>query len=280
MFTTDYDMARNGGLEKPKANTSLKDSIKYFILFYGLFPLLVPLFLIKNMLKGEFNWSGFIQLYKVVSAAHNDPINLQPSKMLISKVWALASAKHYAGRLEWQIREGYCAPATLRCILKSFSSFPINLLPEQVHGPSEPVKWCAQIQELSKEHEEVPKLKTEIVRGDVGYEIFLEKLRKALAQSNNRVAINYLRPSLTGFKKPWWIPIHFFFGLVSGHFSPILGIMESTTPGAPPLIAVFDLNAAYGMYLVEAPRLYQSINARDVSSGKSRGIIIVSDASN
>eukprot|EP00546_Thalassionema_frauenfeldii_P012576 CAMPEP_0178907400 /NCGR_PEP_ID=MMETSP0786-20121207/7351_1 /TAXON_ID=186022 /ORGANISM="Thalassionema frauenfeldii, Strain CCMP 1798" /LENGTH=170 /DNA_ID=CAMNT_0020579197 /DNA_START=315 /DNA_END=827 /DNA_ORIENTATION=+ len=167
----------------------------------------------------------------------------------------------------------------MRCILKSFTSFPTHLLPEQVLGANDIEQWCKKLEKTTQENknEGSPKFKTEIIRGDVEYELFLQKLREALSQSNCRVAINFLRPSLVGFKKPWWVPIHFLFGLMSGHFSPILGMLESTSPENPPLVAVFDVNAAYGMILVEAPRLYQAAKACDVSARKSRGIIIVSE---
>lgn len=276
-------MKRNGGLAKTADSTSIQQKLFRFVLVYCLYQILLPIFFIILIIKGNIRWSGLRKLYKVVSAAHSDPIELKPNASLISKVWKLNTAKHYIGNLEWQFREGYCAQTTIRCILKSFKSFPTHMIPEQTGGTSEPIRWTTKIQDLMeqveknrKENEVVPSIKTDIIHGeDVDYETFLIKLRKALPQDNSRVGINYLRPALVGFKKPSFVPVHILLAFISGHFSPILGLIEEEQQ--PPLVAVFDVNSAYGMYLVEASKLYQAILHKDFTTKKSRAIVKVSE---
>jgi len=120
----------------------------------------------------------------------------------------------------------------------------------------------------------VPTLHTDIIQGDHGYEAFLESIRK-INNPRNRAAVNYLRPALVGFRRLWFIPIHFIFGLIAGHFSPVLAILENNGDDEP-LIAIFDVNDKYGLHLVPAKKLYESVKAKDLMTGKSRAVIIVS----
>jgi len=175
----------------------------------------------------------------------------------------------------------------------------------------------------------MPPLHVEIVAGDVSYADFLSALRRGLLQQDNnnygnddnnnnkkcysrRVAVNYLRPALVGFKAPRWVPMNLALGIAGGHFSPVIGILEdhedddaSTSTSlsssssslssntnthtnrtkqrasAPDkdniLVGVFDVNHTYGgAYLVPARRLYESVKAMDISVSKPRATIILS----
>ena len=120
-------------------------------------------------------------------------------------------------------------------------------------------------------------LKTQIVRGDVPYREFVTIIRKTLSNHNSRIAVNYLRGPLFGFQKPKWIPIHTMIGILGGHFSPIVGILErdDEKKGDDPLVAIFDVNASYGgTYLVPATVLYESIRAMDFFSKQRRALIV------
>ena len=124
---------------------------------------------------------------------------------------------------------------------------------------------------------------------DFSYARFLKTLRDSFKddadddqQHCRRVAINYLRPVLFGFKPPKWVPCHLILGLLGGHFSPLLGLldnpqdMNNAKKGDNPLVGVFDVNHAYGgAYLIPAKLLYQAVKAKDISTGKSRAIIVV-----
>jgi hypothetical protein len=249
---------------------------------------------------------------------------------------------HHA--LEWQTMEGYCGRATMRCVLASFG-MPSELLPPQIRGAMGPEKFVELIQELKtqnkgtpnddsdndnsndkkKDNDEtkplpkmtlttttttttnmiLPKIETEIVRGDCSYEVFLQTIRR-VHNDNERVVLNFLRPALFGLQRPlWWLPTHLMFGLFGGHFSPVIGVLEEeehsetntntmTTDDATttttttttkkknindnPLVAVFDVNHKYGgAYLVPARRLYQSVQAKDAMSGQSRALVVLTN---
>jgi len=126
-------------------------------------------------------------------------------------------------------------------------------------------------------------LSTTIISGDVGYDEFLLELRKGLANENVRIACNFLRSALMGFERIRYIPFHMLMHLMSGHFSPILGLLErgeddDREEGASdnPFVAIFDTNHKYGgCYLVPARRLYQAVRAVDLSANTHRAIILV-----
>lgn len=238
--------------------------IKRFVMVYIVMQSCIPLILLVRCLKKTLSCADIVHLYNLVSTATGKK-NLIYDAALIEKACAHASAAPYATALEYQKSEGYCAPATLRCILKSLA-FPKHLLPPPSFGASEPDRWCDAIQALGG-----PALRSDIVRGDEGYDAFLRAVRK-VNDPRSRVAINYLRRALVGFEWPRFVPVHFVFGLIGGHFSPVLAVLEEDVP----LVAVFDVNEKFGLHLVPAPLLYEAVRAKDASTGKSRAVIVVS----
>jgi len=76
--------------------------------------------------------------------------------------------------------------------------------------------------------------------------------------------------------------MNFLFGIGSGHFSPIVGMLDKDASNQALaddeiLVGVFDVNHTYaGAYLVPAKRLYESIKAKDLTVSKSRATIILS----
>merc|ERR1712224_1008121 len=98
----------------------------------------------------------------------------------------------------------------------------------------------------------------------------------ATTKISSRVAINYLRPALFGFKRPKWLPFHFIVGLFGGHFSPVIGVLDNDDDKDNPLVGIFDVNHTYGgAYLVPAKLLYKSVNAVDIATETSRAVIVV-----
>merc|ERR1712224_968823 len=98
----------------------------------------------------------------------------------------------------------------------------------------------------------------------------------ATTKISSRVAINYLRPALFGFKRPKWLPFHFIIGLFGGHFSPVIGVLDNDDDNDNPLVGIFDVNHTYGgAYLVPAKLLYKSVNAVDIATETSRAVIVV-----
>lgn len=287
------------------------------ILLYVVFQTIWPIFLFTRMWKIGLreSWDLIKSLYSTVSEAHNAPIRSLPhyqDKDLLKKIWEQPSAIPYISQnaLEYQTREGYCGRATLRNVLKSYASFPSELVPPPNAGPTEPKKWTKMLHDmLQKEQSETetetemdplnrPKVKknhninieTKIIGGDETFATFIDTIRKAVRDPSCRLAINYLRPALTGFMTPRWIPIHLFLGLLGGHFSFIIGMLEKKDVGLTstsvvgadgeddngyfPLVAVFDVNHQYGgAYLVPANRLYESVKARDLMTLQSRALV-------
>jgi len=335
-------------LPPPPPRPSFVARVGRFVLMYVVVPTtLLPIGLTILAVKRKLpQWKDVVGVYRVVSDADANPIkriegtapagaddkgkdgdgNGHGDDGLLSKVYALPSARRYVDRnaFEWQKQEGYCAPATMRCVLKSFggggdsggrkcATVPVHWIPEQKSGGSDPERFCKAIEELPKrtgDAEQQQTIKREENNGittppsfrtrtfrpndaddEKSYEDFLSFIRTGLDDESSRVVVNYLRPALFGFPKPWWVPIHFVLGLFAGHFSPVIGMIEprddttrdgNVVEGNPeekpsPLIAVFDVNHKYrGAYLVPARRLYQAVKAKDIATQQSRAVIVVS----
>jgi hypothetical protein len=252
------------------------------VLFRGLFPVLGPLFFSYKCLTDSFFRKTIFSVYSMVSEATKRPETAAwyfQDKKLLSQLWEMDSAKAYLNnegepQLEYQVREGYCGSATQRCVLKSLGYTDIR---EQHHGESKPQPWCEHASEMASKssHGTSYELETKIVEGSVSYDDFLETLRDGLANKDCRIACNFLRPALTGF--PGWriFPMNFLIGLMGGHFSPILGILDVPEVDSP-LVAVWDTNHKYnGAYFVTAKKLYNAVHSIDLSAKKHRALIVV-----
>jgi len=270
---------------------------KGFVL-YILVPIVAPPFLAIAFLRKKILLDDLGTLHRLVSDATDNPVNSLPSyqdEKLLNRVYQLPSARRYLdrGALEWQKREGYCAPSTLRCVLSSYGNIPRDRLPEQAYGVgSTPGRWCvalakwADTEQKQQQQEEtrIPKMTTEVISGDVPFEEFLAGIRR-VNDARCRVVVNYLRPALIGFTKPWWFPTHYVLGIFAGHFSPVIGVLEKDDLGCSsgssggkddPWVAIFDVNHRYGgTYLVPATRLYRAVQAHDVATRRSRAVIVV-----
>jgi hypothetical protein len=178
------------------------------------------------------------------------------------------------GGAHYQVMEGYCGPATLWNILNSIASFPRHSIPAQTRGPMNPSNWCKKLHGLMESESEcAAAIKgTDIVQGDVPYSIFLREIRKS-NDPRYRVAANFLRPALFSFVN--YLPGYILMGLLGGHFSPVLGVFDNGDNDDDPLIAMFDLNSAYGLYMVPARRFYDAVQAPDLMTGKSRALVVV-----
>ncbi len=70
--------------------------------------------------------------------------------------------------------------------------------------------------------------------------------------------------------------MNFLLGLMGGHFSPILGVLDDVPNVDSPLVAIWDTNHKYnGAYFVPAKRLYEAVHAVDLSAHKHRALILV-----
>lgn len=206
-----------------------------------------------------------------MSTAHRDRAPLTPTDEEAAAVWASASARPYLGRLEWQRREGHCANATARCVLRGLlpdddsTAIPSRDAPP---GPASLDRWAADVARAS------PSLRARVVRGDaVDRDGLLGEITRALTDPRRRVAVNYLRPALVGFASR--APGHAALGVLGGHFSPVVAVLPPSPTRPAPRVAVFDVNAAYGLCLVDADRLRESVRCKDLTTGKARGIVVV-----
>ena len=258
---------------------------------------------------GGGRWKRMVDLYWLVRSAGRRPVQSHPSNLdrsQLAKTWThVPSARTYVenGALIYQRGEGYCGSATLWCILRSYGGtegpaarggggpgsgqggfvFPQGCVPELTYGAQDPDKWCANLA-LAAAGAGIDNLSTTIVRpaekGGGGYGEFLRSLRR-VHDPRCRVAVNYLRPALCGFQRPFWLPAHLLLGLFGGHFSPVVGIIERegrTEDSAfdDPLVAIFDVNHRYnGLYLVPASMLYEAVSAVDATSGRCRALVVV-----
>ncbi|ORY43146.1 hypothetical protein BCR33DRAFT_717879 [Rhizoclosmatium globosum] len=164
---------------------------------------------------------------------------------------------------QFQTQEGYCAPTTERMILKSIPGFNSNSLSPMKIGPSQPDKVAATIDTLAKAGGITTR--SHVIYGSDGYTPFLSALRK-VNNPRYRVSANFLRSPLFGIDKTPQLVASLF---LSGHFSPIVGFDE-----AEGVVAVFDVNAEYGLFLVDVERFYEAVDTWDVFEGKSRGLVV------
>jgi hypothetical protein len=149
----------------------------------------------------------------------------------------------------------------MRNILKSIPGMNLNDLPAARPGPATAEIFAASIDQFSQ-----GRTISRVVLGSEGYPEF----RKALLLANNpsyRVALNFLRSPLFGIKR--FLPFDFIMGIRGGHFSVIVGYLENQD-----LVAVFDVNHAYGPFLVNSKRLFDAVNSIDMSSNQTRALIV------
>jgi Phytochelatin synthase len=188
---------------------------------------------------------------------------------LINKMWSTTVGKTYLEAVEYQIREGYCGLATMRCILKSLvlmGKLSPESVPPATSGPMTVKKFAARIDEQSK-----GATSSRVVLGSEGYEAFLQAI-KLSNQPNYRVAINFLRSPLFSAPSPVVFPLNFMKTFFGGHFSVIVGYLESED-----VVGVFDVNASYGgLYLVSSRRLFDAVDTLDLQSGEPRGLVVSS----
>ena len=267
----------------PLIENTLTAQVSRFVIIHVVFSFIVPSFVMTTVLRGKLNISELKKIYKAVSEAHDNPVNTLPEYQdedLIRQLWKKDSARPYteADVLEFQNREGYCSSATMRCTLKSFPGYPKEKLPPQKWEPADPEKWQGMdVWDVSADGAAKRSTNLEIFSGSCSYPEFLSGVKRGLEDPSCRVVLNYLRPVLFGFALPWWLPSNVVLALLGGHFSPIVGIVETEKyKGENPLIGVFDVNHKYGgAYLVPAITLYRSVQLTDVTSQKPRAMILI-----
>ena len=114
--------------------------------------------------------------------------------------------------------------------------------------------------------------------GSEGYLEFLSSLKR-INDPRYRVSVNFLRSSLFGLPKTvfprclslfeFLLPHNWLLGIFGGHFSPIVGYLEEED-----MVAVFDVNHAYGLYLVSSKDLFRAVDTFDFTSSRTRALVV------
>ncbi|RHX97123.1 hypothetical protein DYB25_012252 [Aphanomyces astaci] len=182
--------------------------------------------------------------------------------VLLQRAWALPTGQLYLqGQLEFQRREGYCAPTTLRNVLKSIPSVPLELIPEAKAGP-------LTAQQFKTKLDAIGHTTSTLVYGGAGYDLFLAAIKRS-NDPDYRVAINFLHPALFGMDGPSFLPHVMLLAILGGHFSNIIAYLETED-----LVVVFDVNEDFGPYLVPSKRVYDAVRAIDIQSGVARALVV------
>ena len=178
----------------------------------------------------------------------------------------------YLKRMEYQRREGFCCPTTARNLIRSLRSLELDGNEGMLEGKLPPLisgaRTALQLKQLLDDFTDSNLFKTSVVYGDEGYRTFLDTI-KLSNSSSHRLAINFLRGALFGVSSSW--PHSWLLAGLGGHFSNVLGYIEEDN-----LVVIFDVNHEYGVFVVDAHRLYESVNSPDISFSavKSRALIV------
>lgn len=175
---------------------------------------------------------------------------------LMAAAWALPAARLYNRRAyEYQDNPSFCGPASLANVLHSLGRGGSQ---HRAIDSTRFEPWFGVLiggmtiddfAALARERTARP---VTIVRHPTLAEF------RALMRSANDPAFRYVANFHRG-------PL---FGRGHGHFSPILGYLESRD-----LVLVGDVNADYRPFLVDSERLWRATNTIDSATGNWRGIV-------
>jgi hypothetical protein len=202
--------------------------------------------------------NGHEQLPGVVSIETNEAYK---DPALISKAWRLpVAAAYHAAQFDYQHNQSFCGPTSVVDVMRSLGrkSSQSDVLDGSkvwtVFGYVAPAGMTLD------EEADLLRLRTgapvKVLR-----DLDLAAFRAELPRMNDpsfRYIVNFSRGPL--------------FGRGHGHHSPILGYLADED-----LVFIGDVNHDFaGPWLVQADRLFQAINTPDDSSGKKRGLLVVS----
>jgi hypothetical protein len=203
------------------------------------------------------------------------------------KVWGSHVGRCYAKALEYQQREGFCSSTTMRCMLRSYNvALPTEkqvAVPPAVGKPDTPEGVRNKLLALCVTAKGSPQLQVTLCRGSEAegatqeehYQAFLEQVRLVNHPSGMyRVGANFLRGAIFGAPSFW--PATAMLVLLGGHFSPVVGFFEGDLKAFPegPLVALFDVNDAYGLCLIPARRMFEAVHTIDLFTGSKRGLVV------
>lgn len=126
------------------------------------------------------------------------------NKLLIDRIWSQPIGKLYFDAVEYQRMEGWCCSTTVRSILKSIPAIKTQDIPEAKSGPATVAEFATKIDGDGRDKW----IKSNVVLGSEGYDTFVQCLKEKVNDTRFRVAVNFLRSPLFGFKSPWWFPMN------------------------------------------------------------------------
>ncbi|KAI8827858.1 hypothetical protein BJ741DRAFT_654030 [Chytriomyces cf. hyalinus JEL632] len=187
--------------------------------------------------------------------------NEQKARQILANQLNLSLFKHAA---EFQVREGYCAPTTGHMILNSMPNTSVDFSSDMIQSePSVCAKVAARIDEIA--FSIGTKTSSTVVYGSDGFQAFTQALEK-VNDTRYRVSVNFVRGPLFGKPFPQLLlPHNLHIAFIGGHFSPIVGYDPQEQ-----IVADFDVNEEYGLFLVDAKRLFDAVDTYDLQSKKSR----------
>jgi hypothetical protein len=176
----------------------------------------------------------------------------------LAAAWQLPVAATYRrSAYEFQSNPSFCGPASAANVLRSLGT---DLSQQQVIANTQYDPWFGVLLGGLTLEQLADVLRT---RTNGAVTVIrpkdLAEFRAQLARTNDldrRYVVNFHRGPL--------------FGRGHGHFSPLLGYLA-----AQDLVFVGDVNRDYQPFLVSSARLWSAVDTIDSSSGKKRGLLMV-----
>jgi hypothetical protein len=172
---------------------------------------------------------------------------------LMERAWRLPAAATFARKLDAQTNGSSCGPSSLANVFRSLGEAATNeqaVLKDTGKCLTGMCFMGLTLDDLGVVADTHTKRKVTVLR-DLTPEAFREHLLKSNDPSR-RYVVNFTRKNI--------------FGGGGGHHSPIGGYLEDQD-----LVFVLDVNADYGPWLIERPRLFAALDTFD--GEKKRGLL-------
>ena len=246
----------------PSHTRTFQEYMRYYVLYNTLAILLCPLLPIIMIFQHDIFWN----LISKVFFGNRLTLSKCKDSGIVNKMWGQPSAQVYllANALEYQPREGFCSTTTLRCVLRTIPGIHPEKIPALCSGPATAVSYSNSIDASYPGH-----LRSTVIRGNEGYDLFLQTLRKANDPKKYRLSVNFLRPALFGPPSPTYLPSSCLLGLVGGHHSPVIAYSDVTDT-----VLVFDVNHNYGSLVISSRELFEAVDTFDPLAGEHRGLVL------
>jgi hypothetical protein len=198
-----------------------------------------------------FGAGAAMQPAKVTPAVMQSAVTRSPE--LMERAWQLPAAATFARKLDAQTNGSSCGPSSLANIFRSLGEAATNeaaVLKDTGKCLTGMCFMGLTLDDLAGVARTHTKRKVTVLR-DLTPEAFREHLLKSNDPAR-RYIVNFTRKNI--------------FGGGGGHHSPIGGYLEDKD-----LVFVLDVNADYGPWLIERPRLFAALDTLD--GANKRGLL-------